>query len=123
MLKAFEKLGKLYVDRLMAPAWAEQPGCETDKWLSLRLFLKMYAFERQGRSPNYSFAAIDAIDENRSVPLKSSSTKKVWTSFAARLDNTNLNHANNPLCPQNEPYERSYKKAETDQHGEKDFSG
>jgi hypothetical protein len=94
----------------MAPAWAEHTGCETDKWLSLRLFLKMHAIERQGRSPDYSFAAIDAIDKNRSVPLESKSVGEVWKSFADRLHNRSLNHANNPLCPENTDFERFVKK-------------
>ena len=109
-LKSFEKLSNLYVARYMRPAWEENVGFEKDPWLSLRLFLKMYAFERQGRSPDYAFVAVDAIDKNRSAPLEPASSRTVWRSFTSRL-RKKLNHANNPLCPQGTTYFRFYKKA------------
>ena len=109
-LNLFEKLGELYVARLMRSVWEENADCEKDPWLSLRVFLKMYAFERQGRAPDYAFAAVDAIDEHRFVSMKSTSARMVWESFASRLGNRNLNHANNPLCPQGTGFKRFNKK-------------
>ncbi len=113
-LQTFERLSELFIARYIQPLWAANVGFENDQWLSLRLFLQMYAFERQGRSPDYSFAAVDAIDDNRSVPLDRRSARKVWESFAARLRDLNLNHANNPLCPKGTKYPRNYRTGERD---------
>jgi hypothetical protein len=107
-LRKFEGLSELYVLRYMQPVWEANAGFESDPWLSLRLFLQMYAFERQGRSPDYSFAAVDAIDENRSAPLERASIRSVWNSFRRRL--RDLNYANNPLCPKGTKYSRNYRK-------------
>ena len=83
--KSFEKFSNLDVARYMRPVWEENDGYEEDKWLSLRLFLGTYAFERQGRSPDYAFAAVDAIDENRSVALEPASSHTIWDSFKSLL--------------------------------------
>jgi hypothetical protein len=65
MLELFEAIGQhLYVRHCMDPVREESQGYYEDRWLSLRVFLKAYAFERQGASRDYAFAAVDAIDNS-----------------------------------------------------------
>ena len=109
MLEPFEKLGDFYVARYMNSLWEENGTCETDKWASLRLFLKVYAFERQGRSPDYAFVATDSVDEHQARPLSKDVVRPIWRSFCGRLKNMGVNHANNPLCPRATKYKRHYK--------------
>lgn len=111
MLERFERMAVLYGHRYMRPIWQENGAGEDDPWLSLRLFLRMYAFERQGRSPDYAFAAVDAVDLNRSMPLNSASPSQVWSSFVRLLGDKRPNHANNPLCPKGTTYDRLFKRS------------
>jgi len=108
-MERFEKLSRLYVSRLMRPAWDTCGDVEHDEWTSLRLFLLGYAFERQGRSPDYAPAATDAIDEVRGKSLTEDMALEVWSRFAKKLGNRGLNHANNPLCPRGVRYVRKYR--------------
>ncbi len=109
MLKRFERLSQLFVTRLMNPIWDASGFVENDTWASLRLFLSGYAFERQGRSPDYAPAAADTIDEMMSSDLCPDMAAKAWDLFAHKLNNQRLNHANNPMCPYGTSYTRKYR--------------
>ncbi|MCD6416423.1 MAG: hypothetical protein J7M08_06975 [Planctomycetes bacterium] len=108
MMERFERLSSLFVSRLMNPVWEACGDVEHDGWASLRLFLSGYAFERQGRSPDYAPAATDTVDEMRARPLAANVAAEAWTCFAQKLNNEGLNHANNPLCPRGVRYVRYY---------------
>ncbi len=106
----FQKLAALYRKRFLEPQirahknWRE---LETSPWESLRFFLEHYAFERQGRSPEYGPAAADAVAEltARSNPKNSSKlAKNVWEKFQDKMNRQNLNHMNNPVCPYDTRY-------------------
>lgn len=108
MFERFEKLSVLYAHRCMEPVWQACPDWENDPWASLRLFLLGYAFERQGRPPDFAPAAADAIDKVRSKRLDETAAKAVWEEFSQALGGLKLNHANNPLCPRGVGYSRTY---------------
>ena len=59
-LQFFEQVSCFYREMHMLPSWRKYPDHLSDIWDSLAIFLG-YAFERQGRRPDYSPAAIDAL--------------------------------------------------------------
>jgi hypothetical protein len=71
------------------------------------LFLEGYAFERQGRRPDYSHAAVDSIikAKNNEGTLNRKHVSAVWKYFKDYLDTIGLNEANNPLCPKGTYYD------------------
>lgn len=109
-MQRFVKLSELFISRLMKPVWEACGDVEHDGWSSLQLFLLGYAFERQGRSPDYAPAAADTIDEIRNAPLYPGVAARAWSRFAEKLNNERLNHANNPLCPRGTRYRRRYRR-------------
>jgi len=101
----FEKVSCFYHQMLMVPLWCNHPNHQTNIWDSLAVFLEGYAFERQGRRPDYFFAATDSLfecrQENNTLTYKT--VERLWQSFSQRLNNTNLNPKNNPLYPSSNP--------------------
>lgn len=98
------------MDRL----WGKYPSCETDNWDSLGLFLEGYAFERQGRRPDYPHAAVDAIIsmKGNDWPTEDAAAT-VWERFRKSLKETGLNEVNNPLCPMGTKYKHKTGAAAT----------
>jgi len=76
-------------------------------WLQgLQFYLHGYAYERQGRSPEYSAAAVDAVAQSVKVELKKPDTdfpQRAWDAFLQILrlppDGKGANPPNNPLFP------------------------
>lgn len=101
-LQFFEQISCFYQQMFMLPLWTEYPNHATDVWDSLAIFLEGYAFERQGRSPNYSPAAVKALfscKKQCNGKLSQNVVSSVWE----RFNNQNLNHKNNPLYPSSNP--------------------
>jgi len=71
---------------------------EAFKW-----FLSSYAFERQGRSPHYSIAAVKAVNKYEAALPYPDFEEKVWKDFliSGRFadDGRGANKKNNPLAP------------------------
>lgn len=109
----FAGLSPVHCKRFVKPLWEQYPSCETDTWDALCLFLKGYAFERQGRPPDYGPAAADAIaivkTKSRDEELKEEHVSEVWNEFRGLLSANKLNEANNPLCPKGTSYNRGSK--------------
>jgi len=110
MFDRFEELASVYRERVMMPDWKGCHDFEENMWGSVRLFLRGYAFERQGSSPDYRFAAAEAIDNVRAQAMSEKSAGKVWEKFKAMLAGKGVNYANNPVCPKGSRYEVKYKK-------------
>lgn len=71
---------------------------------ALKAFLSSYAFERSGRSPYYSGAALKAVDQyERDVPGKDFEIA-LWQSFLDFLAGKKVNRKNNPLRPAGNGY-------------------
>jgi hypothetical protein len=71
---------------------------------ALKAFLSSYAFERSGRSPYYSGAALKAVDQyERDVPGKDFEFV-LWQSFLEFLAGKKVNAKNNPLLPAGNRY-------------------
>jgi len=124
-LDQLELLGKIYQVRFLEPNRDRFPNFETDAWHALAFFLGGYAFERQGRSPNYAPAAVDAIltlkRDDRKLTDKAIE-KKVWQKFCALLCGKGLNERNNPLSPKGTPYQLKTKKKRGADHKTHDIS-
>ncbi len=105
-LQFFERLSCFYREMFMLPLWYKYPNHTTDIWESLAIFLEGYAFERQGRRPDYFPAAVDALfyckqqNDNNFVPTVINNM--IWQKFSQSLNNQNLNPKNNPLYPSTE---------------------
>lgn len=100
-LQLFENVSNFYRHMLMLPLWQKHPGYLADNKDALAIFLEGYAFERQGRSPNYSHAAVDSLIHCCSHGNMNAIS--VWNEFRDSLDNQKLNHRNNPLYPSSNP--------------------
>ena len=66
-------------------------------------FLSSYAFERQGRSPHYSTAAVKAVELYDGEFPTQDFEEKIWQNFLSSgrfsTDAVGANKKNNPLCP------------------------
>jgi hypothetical protein len=100
-LQCFGAIGHLYHARILGPALHRHAGADRDPRAALALFVSFYAYERQGSSPNYARAAVDAVI--RSPEL---SPPAVWREYKRLLQDINLNVANNPLSPKGTPFAR-----------------
>jgi len=84
---------------LMLPLWNKYPNYQNSIVDSLAIFLEGYAFERQGRRPDYFHAAVDSLIAcNNNLAANC-----VWNNFRLRLNNQRLNHRNNPIYPSSNP--------------------
>ena len=86
---------------LMLPLWNKYPNYQSNIWDSLSIFLERYAFERQGRRPDYFHVAVDSLNYCRQQ--NNLNPNCIWDRFRQSLNNQNLNHRNNPLYPSNNP--------------------
>jgi hypothetical protein len=95
-IKLFESVGQLHQTRFVVPLWNHYPKAHDNQWDSLGVFLVGYAFERQGRSPDFSAIAAEIISEMRQFPLDA---VEVWQRFCKKRENKGLNIKCNPLAP------------------------
>lgn len=107
-LKTCISTAKLYRTFMLEPTVSACPDLEADAWSSLKFFLLGYAFERQGRSPDYAPAAADTIDDLRGMSIDAEAAEAGWAIFSQKLGGRSLNHANNPMCPKGTCYSRKY---------------
>ena len=94
-------------------SWRRYPNYDTDIWHSLCIFCESYAFERQGRRPDYFHAAVDTLRkyEKKDIDnMHESIVRNIWKDFKNRLNNQDLNHQNNPLCPKGTEYPTKNRK-------------
>lgn len=99
-------------------SWRKYPKHDADIWDSLAIFLESYAFERQGRKPDYSHAAVDALldyKKGNGDLNQNDAADKIWNHFSNSLNGQKLNHQNNPLCPKKTSYQRKEKIPKTSQ--------
>ena len=114
-LRFFEQVGCFYKQGMLL-LWKEYPNHTTDIWDSLAIFLEGYAFERQGRKPDYSHAAVDALLEYKrehNGNMSNNITEDIWSRFSNLLNGQKLNCQNNPLCPNGTFYRRKENTCKT----------
>jgi len=108
-LGCFANLAALHQQHLLQPLWGAYPAAGNHPWLALKIFLKGYAFERQGRSEDYAWAAAETVDDysNRQPDFMFSPefAHLFWSDVAGKLGNESLNHKNNPCCPKGVRFE------------------
>jgi len=112
ILQFLASVGQPYEERFLKPLWNRYPAHESNDWDALIIFLSGYAFARQGAPNDFPHAACDAIEQVRqsyTKPTDHSSASALWTAFSDLLNNSNLNYANNPLCPEGTNYQRKFK--------------
>jgi hypothetical protein len=89
------------------PAWNRYINHSNDLWDSLAIFLGSYAFERQGRSPNFSDVAISVLLGRKNMNAGNVSAglaEQIWSTFKAVLSPIGgINAQNNPLYPSTDP--------------------
>ena len=85
---------------------APYPAMDSDWLQGLQFYLHGYAYERQGRSPEYSTAAVEAVGQAVSGDLKKPDSEfplRAWDAFLQILrlspDGKGANPLNNPLFP------------------------
>lgn len=111
-LRFFEQVS-CYCKQGVLLLWKKYPNHTTDIWDSLAIFLEGYAFERQGRKPDYSHAGVDALlgyRRKHNGNMSKNIAKDIWRRFSELLNNQELNYQNNPLCPQGMEYTKNYKE-------------
>lgn len=91
MLELFVRLSALFRARFQEPLWKKYSGYLKDPVKAMLVFLEGYAFERQGRNPAYSHAAVEA------TRLEKNSPQAIWSRFSALLCGQGLNRRVNPL--------------------------
>ena len=98
-LQLFQDASCFYRQMLMIPLWNKYPNYQNNVVDSLAIFLEGYAFERQGRKPDYFHVAVDSLIScsNSLTPIC------VWNNFKRLLNNQRLNHRNNPIYPSSNP--------------------
>jgi hypothetical protein len=114
ILQFLARLSYLYEERFLKPLWNKYSNRESDDWDALIIFLEGYAFARQGAPNDFIHAACDAIQqlrEGRVTLADRNVASKAWTAFSTLLNNSDLNYANNPLCPKGTEYVRKFKGA------------
>src|SRR5574341_639394 len=103
-LQLFENVSCFYRYMLLLPLWNKYRNYQNDIWDSLSIFLEGYAFERQGRRPDYFHVAVDSLIHcKQKNNLNQRVVGCVWTNFRQLLNNQNLNHRNNSLYPSSNP--------------------
>jgi len=95
------ELATLYEARILGLALQRYPAAGQDPRQALALFLSFYAYERQGSSPNYAPAAVDAV-----MRASELSPSVIWREYKQLLRGVNLNVANNPLSPEGTEFVR-----------------
>lgn len=112
VLRFLGRLSYLYEERFLKPLWNNYPNRESDNWDALSIFLEGYAFARQGAPSDFAHAACDAVQQlrERHVTLADPHVaSEAWAVFSMLLNNSDLNYANNPLCPKETRYVRKFK--------------
>jgi hypothetical protein len=122
LFQELQRIGEcLFIPRLLEPKYNKYDKRNSDWRDALKLFLGVYAFERQGRSPDYSHIAIDIIDkyckENKDCIRDKDLAEKIWDNFTKKVDeiNSKSNVGRNPLAPKGTDYrtkKRAYKTKE-----------
>lgn len=105
-LRFLERVSCYYRTLHLEPAWNRHPSHRENPWDALALFLDYYAFERAGRSPEFSAVASDVVKaaEQRGAsadPLKAAEV--IWIEFRERLGSRGANPKVNPLYPSSDP--------------------
>ena len=84
---------------------APYPAMDSDWLQGLQFYLHGYAYERQGRSPEYSAAAVEAVRQAIKAGRKEPDSEfpfRAWDAFLRILrlppDGKGANPPNNPLC-------------------------
>lgn len=103
------ELSELHILRFLKRTKDACGDFESNPFDSLRFFLLGYAFERQGRSPDFAAVANEVILEASKKEEKDFSSLKaeeIWNTFTEKLNEVSLkpNHARNPLCPKGTKY-------------------
>jgi len=105
-LQFFNNVSCFYREMFLLPLWNKYPNHTNNIWHSLAIFLEGYAFERQGKNPDYPYAAVDALfysmEQNNNI-FNRQIINLMWDRFSELLNNQNLNQRNNPIYPSINP--------------------
>jgi len=104
-LQFFQDVSCFFREMFMLPLWRKYPNHSRDIWDSLAVFLEGYAFERQGRRPDFFHAGVDALIycRQQNNNFNQNVINMIWQHFSQLLNNQGLNPKNNPLYPSTNP--------------------
>ena len=88
-------ISELYMARYQLPLWKKYPNHLHDFIDGMCIFLEGYAFERQGRNPSFSHAAVDVIKDAKATNRKFAEV--VWNLFSHQFGGDGLNRKVNPI--------------------------
>jgi len=97
VLELFVRVSALFRARFQKPLWGKYPRYLEDPVDAIQIFLDGYAFERQGRNPSYSHAAVEAIQRAKDLSTKQNLPQRVWKEFYDFFDGKKLNKERNPI--------------------------
>jgi hypothetical protein len=97
MLKLFEDISIIFKAQYQESLWMKYKNRLDDPISAVSLFLEGYAFERQGRSPAFSPASIEAVNYSKNYKDSKDFADKVWENFCNSLGNERLNFKLNPI--------------------------
>jgi hypothetical protein len=84
-LDFFIQVSGLFRARFQDPLWEKYKAAASDWKAAACLFLEGYAFERQGRSPSYPHAAVQAVEQVADYQCSPDFARKVWKEFEALI--------------------------------------
>jgi hypothetical protein len=93
----------------MNPHWRQFADWQDDPWDGAGLFLGGYAFERQGRRPDFAPVSVDVVEELKAEGSRIDEPRaasEAWRRFRSRLRGERLSIANNPMAPRLTRYVR-----------------
>lgn len=104
-LRFFEQVSCFHLHRFVIPLWNKWPNHASDIWESLAIFIEAYAFERQGRDPDYPQAGLDALlfCKQENIVFNQCVAYTIWQKFSQLLNGQGLNRKGNPLYPSGNP--------------------
>jgi hypothetical protein len=97
VLELFVGVSALFRARFQKPLWERYPMYLEDPLHAILIFLDGYAFERRGRNPAYSHAAVEAIQRAKESSMNQDLPQQVWKTFSGLLDSKGLNKERNPI--------------------------
>jgi hypothetical protein len=114
LLGLFQRVALLFEGRFLNPSFDDYERSQADGWEALKLFVRGYAFEHQGRSPSFAPIAADVLDRVKDgLKLDDpNAVTEVWKQFQKQAKPGKINIGVNALAPSGTEFKRKFKKTD-----------